>query len=138
MNLSKLLHQREALLRRTRLANLAYAYRRLGEFAGRISRARLQGKVCLRPADLATERYWPQLIALEGSQSVIEEHFTDEDVLELADLIAFVTGEKGADPTFRLEELEVRFMRPLRRQLRQAGVTIEQETPSIGQAKQRG
>ena len=37
MKLSKLLHQREALLRQTRLANLAYAYRRLGEFAGRVT-----------------------------------------------------------------------------------------------------
>ena len=128
MKLSKLLHQREALLRQTRLANLAYAYRRLGDFADRITNAGLRGKVCLQPADPATERYWPVLTALEGSQSVIEEHFTDEDILELEELLFFVTGDDGTETVFRLETIEVRFMRPLRRLLVHAGVSLEPET----------
>jgi len=131
MKLSKLLHQREALLRQTRLANLAYAYRRLGDFAARIGGARLHGKVCLQPAEPAAERYWPVLTALEGNQSVIEEHFTDEDILELEELIFFVTGDDGTEAVFRLEGIEARFMRPLRRQLLQAGISLEQENPAI-------
>ena len=128
MKLSHLLHQREALLRQTRLANLAYAYRRLGDFAGRIAAAQLHGKVCLQPADLGAERYWPVLTALEGNQSVIEEHFTDEDILELEELIFFVTGEDDTETVFRWEEIGSRFMRPLRRQLMQAGIRLERES----------
>jgi hypothetical protein len=131
MKLSKLLHQREALLRQTRLANLAYAYRRFGDFAARIAGARLHGKVCLQPADPAAELYWPVLTALEGNQSVIEEHFTDEDILELEELIFFVTGDDGMEAVFRLEAIEARFMRPLRRQLVQAGISLETEIPAI-------
>lgn len=132
MKLSKLLHQREALLRQTRLANLAYAYRRLGEFAGRINRAGLQGKVCLSPADPATERFWPVLHAVEQNQSVIDEHFTDEDILELEELLFFVTGQDDADTIFQLETIEARFMRPLRRQLLRAGISLEQDAPATG------
>ena len=128
MKLSHLLHQREALLRQTRLANLAYAYRRFGDFAGRIASAQLRGKVSLQPADLAAERYWPVLTALEGNQSVIEEHFTDEDILELEELIFFVTGEDDTETVFRWEEIGARFMRPLRRQLLQAGISLERES----------
>ncbi|MDI1249112.1 MAG: hypothetical protein PSV13_09640 [Lacunisphaera sp.] len=51
MNFQQLLQQRDALLRQARLANTAYAYRRLDEFAGRIARARLHGAVTLRPGD---------------------------------------------------------------------------------------
>ena len=128
MKLSHLLHQREALLRQTRLANLAYAFRRLGDFAARIAAARLCGKVCLQPADPGAERYWPVLTALEGNQSVIEEHFTDEDILELEELIFFVTGEDDTETVFRWEEIGSRFMRPLRRQLMQAGIRLERES----------
>ncbi len=135
MKLSKLLHQREALLRQTRLANLAYAYRRFGDYAERITNANLRGKVCLSPADPSTERYWPVLTALECSQSVIEEHFTDEDILELEELLFFVTGEDGEATTFRLETIEARFMRPLRRQLLHAGITLEPETLAIEDSK---
>ena len=127
MKLSHLLHQREALLRQTRLANLAYAYRRLGDFATRIVRARLRGKVCLQTADPSVERYWPVLTALEGNQSVIEEHFSDENILELADLLVFITGEDDAETHFRLEELEEKFVQPLQSQLEQAGIILEAE-----------
>lgn len=127
MKLSLLLHQREALLRQTRLANLAYAYRRLGDFAARIGRARLRGKVCLQAADPGVERYWPVLTALEGNQSVIEEHFSDENILELADLLVFITGENDADTLFRLEELDEQFIQPLQAQLVQAGIVLEPE-----------
>ena len=138
MKLSHLLHQREALLRQTRLANLAYAYRRLSDFATRIAHGGLRGKVCLQPATPETECYWPVLSALEGSQSVIEEHFTEENIMELADLIVFVTGVDAAETTFHLEEFAVRFIAPLRHQLLQAGITLETDSPPAGESSSDG
>ena len=90
--LSTLLSRRPTLLRQARLANLAYAYATLQGFQQRITRARLSGQVSLRFAAPQSDRYWPQLVALENSQSVIEEHFTDDDLMELADVLALVTG----------------------------------------------
>ena len=138
MKLSHLLQQREALLRQTRLANHAYAYRRFGEFAERLSRAGLRGQVRLQPADPGAERYWPVLTALEGSQSVIEEHFTEENIMELSDLLLFVTGETDAEYRFQLEEMETQFVAPLRRHLMRSGVVLEQEVPPSGELKRRG
>jgi len=122
MNFHQLLHQRDALLRQARLANTAYAYGRLGEFAGRISRAQLHGAVRLDSGDPAGERPWPGLTALDGSQAVLEEHFLDEDILELADILCFLGLEVGAGFTFRLEDLGGRFLPALRRELEQAGI----------------
>ena len=45
MNISLLLAQRQALLAQVRLANFAFAYARLGDFAVRIARAGLRGTV---------------------------------------------------------------------------------------------
>ena len=74
------------------------------------------------------DRYWPVLTALEGNQSVIEEHFTDENILEMADLMIFITGEDPTDKVFHLEDLEPHFIQPLRDQLVQAGITLELES----------
>ena len=71
------------------------------------------------------ERYWATLTALEGSQSVIEEHFTEEDLTELADLLVFITGEEEIDITIQLEELPGRFQRPLRVRLERSGVVFD-------------
>jgi hypothetical protein len=131
MNFQQLLQQRDALLRQVRLANTAYAYRRLGDFAGRIARARLHGAVTLRPGDPLENLPWPELVAEEGSQSVIAEHFLDEEIIELADLLAFVSGhDQPAGCTFRLEELGRRFLPGLRRELEQAGVALEPDAPT--------
>ncbi len=125
MKLSHLLHQRQALLRQTRLANLAFAYWQLGQLVTRIDHARLRGLVSMQFSDPDAGRHWPVLTALEGSQAVIEEHFTDENILEMADLIAFLTGEEGADKTFRLEEMTAEFLVPVGHKLEQAGVELE-------------
>lgn len=122
MNFHQLLHQRDALLRQARLANTAYAYRRLGEFAGRITRAHLHGAVRLDSGDPAGERPWPGLTALDGSQAVLEEHFLDEDILDLADILCFLGLDTDTGVTFRLEELGGRFLPGLRRELTQAGI----------------
>ena len=138
MNLSHLLQQREALLRQTYLANLAYAYRRFVEFSGRIAQAGLHGEVHLQPADSSVERFWPTLTALEGNQSVIEEHFTEENIMELVDLLVFITGESEVESRFWLEDVEELFVEPLRRQLVEAGVVLEQTAPPDGELYRRG
>jgi len=125
MKLSQLLLQREAMLRQARLANLAFAYWHLDRLVARIAGAGLRGTVCLQPADPAVERLWPLLTALDGSQSVIEEHFTDENILELADLVGFVTGEEMVEATFRLEDMAAKYLQPLRHKLEQAGIDVE-------------
>jgi hypothetical protein len=123
--LSTLLTQRQALLREARLANLAFAYTTLNEFGRRIARAQLKGGVTLRHAAPHADRYWASLTAIDGSQSVIEEHFADEDLMDLADVLAFVTGNDALDIAFQLEELEEIFLVPLRVELEREGIVID-------------
>jgi hypothetical protein len=123
--LSTLLTQRQALLRQARLANLAFAYTTLMEFAHRIARAQLSGRVTLKPAAPAAERYWASLTALDGNQSVIEEHFADEDLMDLADVLAFVTGNDSLEVTFRLQDLAEEYLLPLRVELERNGIVID-------------
>lgn len=128
MNIHELIQQRQALLRKTQLANAAYVYQELGRFAARIARARLRGRVTLIFADPDGRPGWPALVADEGSQSVIDEHFTDRDVFDLADLLLYATGsESRAFLTFRIEELDRRFRPGLRRELELAGVEANDE-----------
>jgi hypothetical protein len=125
MNFHHLLHQRDALLRQARLANAAYAHQRLGEFAARIARARLRGAVVLHAGDPAGEQPWPGLRALEGSQAVLEEHFLDEELVELTDILVFLGEDVRTDGlTLRLEELAERFLPRLRRELEAAGIEV--------------
>lgn len=138
MKLSHLLRQRPALLQQARLTNLAFAYARLGEFATRIARARLHGEVNLKQANAEAELPWASLTALTGSQSVIEEHFTDEDLMDFADLAAFVTGEKNLDATFPIEHVSEKFLAPLRRQLEQAGVMIDDDPQPVEEPNREG
>lgn len=124
-SLSALLAQRETLLQNARLANLAFSYETLRGFAVRIGRARLRGEVNLKQAVPDEDRFWASLTAIDFSQAVIEEHFTDEDVMELADLLGFIAGTDSLDATFRLENLAETFLGPLRRELERAGVAID-------------
>lgn len=129
MNFHHLLHQRDALLRQARLANAAYACQRLGEFAHRIARARLRGAVVLHAGDPEGEQPWPGLSALEGSQAVLEEHFLDEELVELTDILVFLGEDIRTDGlTLRLEELAERFLPRLRHELEAAGVEVP-DTP---------
>lgn len=125
MQFHQLLHQRDALLRQARLANVAFAYHRLAAFADRIACARLRGTVVLHPGDAGDGRPWPHLVAQDTSQSVIEEHFLEEDVIDLADIIAFVDdGRRRDELWFRLEELSSQLLPRLRRELELAGVPL--------------
>lgn len=131
MKLSKLLTNRQTILRRAYLANLANAYATISAFAARVSRAGLSGWVNLQHADISEERYWPTLRALEGNQSVIDEHFTDEDILELADAVAFANDDGDLDLDFQIEELGEKFANPLHFELKKAGVTIDSRSAAI-------
>jgi hypothetical protein len=127
MKLSFLLAQRQALLRQARLAHLAHAYSRLDDFAHRVARARLRGEVQLQATAPESGNYCSTLTTLQGSQSVIEEHFTDSDIMNLADAVTDVTGELELDLSFPIEELAARFLTPLRRQLLEAGIEVDEQ-----------
>ena len=138
MKLSSLLAQRRSLIKQAQLANLAFAYDRLSDFTKRIMRAQLSGKVRLKQAEPNAERYVTSLTAMNGSQAVIEEHFTDDDLMDLADVIAYVTSEYDIDLTFRLEELGIRFLVPLRAQLVHAGIVFDHEYPAPEESNSEG
>jgi hypothetical protein len=130
MKLTQLLHQRDALIRQARLANVAFAYQRLRDFAARIARARLKGVVTLHGGDPAGEQPWPRLVADEGRQSAIEEHFLDEDVIELADILAFLHDTGRLDElSFRIEDIGPRYLPRLLHELELARIVLEGETP---------
>src|SRR4051812_44437616 len=124
MKLSKLLANRQSIVRRAYLANLADVYRTLVVFSDRIARARLSGWVHLTHANEDEERYWPSLRAMEGSQSVIEEHFTDTEIFDLAEAVAFISEDQDLNLEFPLEELHERFAVPLRAELEECGVAV--------------
>lgn len=127
MNLSQLLASRPALLRQASLANAAFAYAVLRDLGRRIETARLQGPVRLFTVDPAAERYAPQLLALAGNQSVLDEHFDEADLVRLADALAFTSPEPAGEFDFFLETMFARFSPPLRSALQAAGVEISDE-----------
>lgn len=138
MKLHHLLEQRRVLLRQTRLANTAFVYDELGKYAARIARGNLRGSVTLYLANPDAQRAWPSLVAEEFSQSVIDEHFVDEDMLDLVDLLVFASGgEKPASFSFRLEELDSRFRAPLRMELKCAGVELP-DSSAMAEGRNRG
>ncbi|HEY8993783.1 MAG TPA: hypothetical protein VIM71_03785 [Lacunisphaera sp.] len=132
MNFHQLLQQRTALLRQARLANLAYAYERLGVLGRRIDRNKLRGLVGLRPGDPNGEQPWPDFVALEGSQAALEEHFLDEEIVELADILGFLGEDVSSEGLrFRLEELAGRYLPQLRRELEADGIAPTGEATPV-------
>lgn len=127
MNLSQLLASRPALLRQAALANAAFAYAVLRGLGRRIENARLQGPVRLLAVDPAAERFAPQLIALAGSQSVLEEHFDESDLVRLADALAFTAPGPATEFEFQLEDMFAHHSPALRSALLAAGVEISDE-----------
>ena len=132
MKISKLIAIHHAILQQARLANLAQAYVTLRRLAERVRRAHLRGLVNLRQPDATEGRYWASLTALEGSQSVLEEHFRDEELMEFADAVAFVRGIAGLNILFRIETMTAEFVIPLESTLEQAGVTLDLEAEGPG------
>jgi hypothetical protein len=129
MKLSQLLASRSAVLRQATLANAAFAYATLAGLDRHIRRARLSGPVHLIGIDASLGRYAPQLIALAGNQSVIEEHFDETDLVRLADALAYVSEAGVNEFEFRLEELMAIYAPPLRATLREAGVELDHTEP---------
>lgn len=135
MKFSELLHQRDVLLRQARLANIAFAYEWLRDFARRARRARVQGMLTLRDGDPGDGQPWPVLDADETNASVLAEHFLEEDVVELADILAYLNdGARPAERRFRLEELECSIIPALRRELEGAGVLPQESVAPEGSA----
>ena len=133
MKFSELLHQRDMLLRQARLANIAFAHEWLRDFARRARRAGVRGVLTLQDGDPGDGQPWPLLLADETSGSVLAEHFLDEDVVELADILAYVhDGVRPAERRFRLEELEGTVIPALRRELEQAGVRPQESVAPEG------
>jgi hypothetical protein len=122
MNFLQLIKQRADLVRQARLANVAYAYRELSRFAQRVERGNLRGEVELRESAPESECYWATLTAVGLQQSVIDEHFDDQDIVDLADLVAFATDAEDVLETFRIEDLRQLFAEPLKKELQAAGV----------------
>src|SRR5690606_240224 len=125
----QLLASRSDLLRRAFLANAAHAYATIAGLSKRIALADLHGPVRLLPINPEAERFIPQLIALRGSQAVLEEHFDEGDLLRLADALTFFSEDGVDEFEFRLEELSARYGAPLRDSLVSAGVELDELTP---------
>jgi hypothetical protein len=130
MKISKLIATHHAIIKQARLANLAQAYVTLRRCAEQVRRAQLCGLVNLRQPDADKGRLWATLIALEGNQSVLDEHFCDEELMEFADAIAFVRGIADLNVNFRIETLMTEFVIPLETQLYLAGVELDLGTQS--------
>jgi hypothetical protein len=127
IKLSHLLRGRQRLLQRANLANSAYAYALLGEIARRAARANLRGRVTLKSADPEEDRFWATLTTVSGHQSLLEEHFTEEDVQDFADAVEFITGGDPVELTFEIEDVGEIFLAPLRSALEQARVQIDRD-----------
>lgn len=135
MKLTKLLQARAGLSQRLALANMAFGYQLLSEFTQRIRLADLRGVVNLKSPEANDEQNWASLTALEGSQSRIEEHFTEEDLMDLVDAIRYVTGDEiVVDLTFRIEDLGDMFLEPLGQLLEESGIEIDLAAPRAGDA----
>lgn len=125
IKLTQLLQARDLLVRRATLANMAFGYRLLSKFTERIRRANLRGLVNIRSPEAKADN-WAMLTAVEGSQSRIEEHFSEEDVMDLTDAVRYVTGgDIHMDLTFRIEQLGEMFLVPLRETLLGYGVVFD-------------
>jgi hypothetical protein len=132
MKFEELLHRRTELLRQARLANIAYAYQWLGDFAERIARAGLRGTVTLHGPDPEENRRAATLRADNFSQAVLEEHFLDEEIAELHAVLAFV-HEAGliVELKFKLEEVAGRYLPALREVLETAEALPKEETSPV-------
>jgi len=131
MKISKLIATHHAIIKQARLASLAEAYVTLRRCAERVCRARLCGLVNLRQPDADEGRLWASLTALEGRQSVLEEYFCDEELMEFADAVAFVRCVNRLDIVFKIEALKEEFLVPLEAQLRKDGVEFDLETENL-------
>lgn len=132
MNFDFLLTHRDELRRAARLANLAYAYQWIGNFAWKIAWLGLTGEVVLRGPSEEAGRPNAGLIAQDFSQSVAEEHFLPEEIDELHAVLSSV-HDSGMilEMKFRLEGLGDVYRPALRRVLEMADVLPRREPEPV-------
>ena len=132
MDIHHLLHQRDAILRQARLANLAYAHQRLGEFSARLARAGITGEIRLEPAAPAEGR--PEaVLQARCSPAVVAEHFLEADEAEFADLLAFAGSRTdGEAHVLDVAEIETVLRPALARSLAREGVAGVERSPDPG------
>lgn len=123
MNFDFLILHRDELRRAARLANLAYAYQWIGNFAWKIAWLGVTGEVVLRGPSEEAGREHAVIIAQDFSQSVAEEHFLPEEIDELHAVLSSV-HDSGMilEMKFRLEGLGDVYRPALRRVLEMADV----------------
>ena len=132
MKFNELLRRRDDLLRQARLANIAYAYQWLGDFAERLERAGLRGSVTLRGPDSESGRKVAELTADDFSQAVLQEHFLEEEIAELYAVLSFVHGGGViAELKFQLDEVAARYLPSLRHVLESADALPKEETSPV-------
>jgi hypothetical protein len=56
---------------------------------------------------------------------VLEEHFADHELIEFADAMAYAAEGEFSELDFRLEELNERYLQPLRQMLELSGIEID-------------
>ena len=125
MNLSKLIASRESIVAQARLANMAFAYATLKRLSAVVARGQISGLIRLQEPNEKEERFWPALTALSGSQAVLDEHFSDDDVAVMADAVAVATPGNSLDVTFQIENLERDYVIPLEVALHRLGVKLD-------------
>ncbi len=132
MKLSALLASRPTILRQAALAHTAAAWLTLQHASSRIAAAGLRGTVHLRQGDpVEDEAPWATLTSDEIRPSVLEEHFTEDDLLEIAEALAYATDANYADVVFPIETLAA-YADPLLRSLQKAGVTLDIDERAFG------
>lgn len=128
MKLSALLASRPTILRQAALAHIATAWLTLHHASMRIAAAGLHGTVRLTQGDPeADEAPWATLTSDEIRASVLSEHFTEDDLIELADAIGYATDCDRVDVMFPIDCLGDAYEEPLLRTLKKSGVTLDIE-----------
>ncbi len=131
MKLSDLIASRPLILRQAALAHTAAAWSTLQHLSDRIASAGLRGTVHLSQGDPAGESPLPVLASDELRPSVLEEHFTEDDVFALAEALAFATDTDRLDLTFALQTLGETYAPALQQALEKAGVVLDVGTTTL-------
>ena len=135
MNFDFLILHRDELRRAARLANLAYAYQWIGNFAWKIAWLGLTGEVILRGPNEEAGRPHAAFVAQDFNQSVVEEHFLPEEIDELHAVLSSV-HDSGliVEMRFRLEGLGDVYRPALRRVLEMADVLPKREISTVDES----